>query len=273
MCLGFSFPLMAGEMDLSVESIACLSSLFGAYLISELPWASGLKFNPVIALILAIILALLLGLLNGILVVKFRINSFMLTLGTLIAYRGLAVYLTGGYVIYNLPREYLVFGRPRILGIPVSAVLFVILAIIFHIILTHTRFGVHVLLVGDNEEAALATGINVHRVRILCYLISAFTAAISGLALTGRIESVGVDLAEGYVFKAFAATVIGGVSLKGGIGKISGVVGGAFLIPLITTGLVLCGFSAKTLDFATGLIIVIALIIDILKGKLVRISK
>ena len=254
-------------MDLSPASTACLTALFGAWLVSDLAWSSRLMINPIAALIIAVGLGCVLGLLNAALVVRLGLNSFMATLGTLIAIRGFATYLTGGFVLYGLPPSYVFLGDV-IFGVPVSVPIFLVVGLIFHIILTRTKFGVHVLLTGDNEAAALATGVNVKKTRTICYVISAFTACISGLMLTGRIGSVGVDLAATYTFTIFAAAVIGGVSLRGGVGSVAGIFGGAFLLPVITTGLVFVGVSATMLDFAVGLVIIFALTLDILKQRL-----
>jgi ribose transport system permease protein len=101
-------------------------------------------------------------------------------------------------------------------------------------------------------------------------MLSGLTAAIAGVMLAGYLTEVGVNHADGYLFRAFAATVIGGVSLSGGVGRISGVFGGAFLLPIITTGLVMLGVSAKLIDFALGLVVILALIIDCLKKKVWR---
>jgi ribose/xylose/arabinose/galactoside ABC-type transport system permease subunit len=268
MTFGFAFPLMSGKIDLSSGSIAGFTAMFGAFLVSDLPYASGLMVDPILAIIISLGLGCGIGLLNGFLIIKGRMTDFMTTLAMLIALRGLTIYITGGFPVYNLPDTFMILGRPEIFGIPIQMFIIAIFAVIFWTILKHTKFGLHVLLTGDSELTARAMGINTNRIRIICYILSGFTAAFAGLMLAGRIGNVTAHHAEGIIFKCFAAAIIGGVSMRGGVGSIFGIVGGALLLPTIASGLLLIGVSSKLIEFSTGVIILFAIALDVFKRRL-----
>ena len=268
MSIGFMFPLIAGKIDLTPGATAGWTVMFGAWLCGYQPITSGLRVNPYLTMFIIVLMGCAVGLVNGLLINKGKLSDFMTTLAMLIALTGLTAEIVRGEPQYNYPQEYNALGKASFGGIPIQLIIVIIFVVVSYLILKRTKFGTHVYLSGDNENAARAMGINVDRVRIICYIISGLAAAVAGLMIAGRVASVRPAFGEGLIFLVFAATIVGGVSLRGGTGLSPGVWVGAVLFSMFTIGFQFIGFPSEMIDLFVGMLLIIILAVDVFKRKL-----
>lgn len=268
--IGLSFCIIAGHMDLSVESVMAFAAMLAAWLAADSGSASGLQLGPWLTLLIAIGFGALAGAFNGVLVVRFQINAFIVTLATYIAIRGLGLVLTGGRSIYGLPDGFRAVAIAEPLGLPLLVLILVIAYALFSAILTRTRFGRYVYLVGGNVIAPFRAGIDVNRVLYTVFILSGVLAAIAGWLLAARTDGATANLGLGMLFEAFAAVVIGGVSLHGGIGRLSGVFAGVLLLSAIDTAINVMGLEAYYMQIIRGGLMLLAVLLDSLKTTLRR---
>ena len=255
MAVGQSLVIITGGIDLSVGSILGLSGVVTAVLINY-------GFGITASMTTGVAVGMACGFANGFLVTQAKLPPFIATLGLMSIARGLAFAITGGETIRNLPDGFLTFGQGAIFGIPVPIVIMAIVAILAGYYLTSTRWGRYVYAIGGNEEAALFSGVNVNRVKLVVYTLCGMTAGIAGVLFTSRF-GVGQSTAGlGYELDVIAAAVIGGISLSGGRGTILGAVIGSLLMGILRNGLVLLNVSAYWQQVAIGLVIVLAVILD-----------
>ena len=258
-----SLILIAGKFDLSLESIIGLSPMIGAWLIVKDPSAggSGVGLNGYAAIAVVLVSGALMGAINGFLIVRLRLNAFIVTLAMLILLRGVTLGLTNGQTMVGLPTEFLYLGTARWFGVPVSIWTAGILYIIFGLFLRYHRTGRAIYAIGGNPAAARAAGIQVDRVTWGVFILGGFLAALAGLMLTGRIASVVSSQGQNMIFYVFAASVIGGISLNGGRGRLLGALTGVLLLGILQNVLTLAQFAAFWIDAAYGAIILFALIL------------
>ena len=255
--MGMTFVIISGGIDLSVGSVMALSGCTFAVLYADLH----LAYGP--AIVLALLAACLFGLLNGLLVVVGRIQPFIATLGTMSMARGVVLLITQGRSISNFPESFYWFGGGRIFGQPVVPILImVVIAVIFHFVLTQTKLGMMAYAIGGNEEASWLSGINTGLNKVYLYVICGALAGIGGLLLTSRLNSAVPTMSTSEEFNAIAAAVIGGTSLMGGEGSIIGTVIGALILSVVRNGLNLMNVSSYWQVFSIGAIVVIAVLID-----------
>ena len=268
--VGVCFLMISGEFDLSVGSNFVLTAFIFAQLLIA-------GVHPVLAMSLCLMAAALLGLINGLIVVWSGIPSFIVTLGTLLAYRGIARALgsAGGGMSSFIPDE-----KPLLFSIlngnlqpfnqlfnpaanfHVSTFWFVLIIIIMSIILSRTPYGSWVFATGGNLEAAAAQGVNVKRVKITNFVISGLLAGVAAVAFFANRSSVNELVGSGVELQAVAACVIGGTRLRGGKGSIIGAALGILLISMLEQGLVLMGVSNQIFWGIVGLIIIISMILN-----------
>ena len=184
------------------------------------------------------------------------------TLGSMYMVRGLVLVLTKGQPIYPLPDSFSNFGKLRLIGIPISVIISILIAIFAHIILTRTTYGRSVYAVGGNPETSKYAGISIRKVTASCYVICGVCAAVAGILNAARMGSGQPTVGDGMEMTVITAVIIGGVSLNGGAGSILGTVLGTLLMNILNTGMNLVGVSAYWQKFVTGLIIVIAVAFD-----------
>jgi simple sugar transport system permease protein len=260
--LAEALVLICGRMDLSLESTFGLAPGVAALLVLAPGLTNGLGWFPggwSIPLTLAV--GVLIGALNGLLIVKFRLNGFIVTLGMLIVLRGLLTGITGGKTFFNLPSSFLYLGNALWLGLPASIWICLALYAVAILVTGHTRFGRSLYAIGGNADAARAAGIRVDRVLWITLIVAGLLAALGGLLLTGRLASVAAAQGSGAIFTVFAAAVIGGVSLNGGRGTIFGAFTGILLLYLIQNVLTLAGVPAQWIGALNGAIILVALML------------
>jgi ribose/xylose/arabinose/galactoside ABC-type transport system permease subunit len=248
--IGMTFSIIAGGMDLSVGAVMGLSiSLAGTFFSLGWPYFS--------VFFVALVVGAVCGLLNALAVNRLSISPIIVTLGTMNVYRGIALVYTGGYWVTGLPTAYLRIGS----GLVPLLVWVVVLALSYWVAM-QTRLGRHVYAIGGNENSSRLAGINVARVKTVVYLMSALLAALGGMIFMGRTGVIQPTAGTGYEMQAIAATVIGGASIAGGRGSLIGTFLGSVLLGLLLNGLVLLKVSAYWQGAFTGVIIVVALLMD-----------
>lgn len=260
--------LLAGRFDLSLESTVALPAMFAAWLIaSETTFGgSGIGLNVWLAILILFATGALIGCINGFLVVRLRLNAFIVTLAMLILLRGVTLGITNGKTLFDLPSEFLYLGSAKWLGVPVSIWIAGVLYLLVGLFLRYHRTGRAIYAIGGNAEAARAAGIRVERIVWTLYIVGGLLAALAGLMLTGRIASVVASQGQNMIFYVFAAAVIGGISLNGGRGRLLGALTGVLLLGILQNVLTLSQIAAFWIDAAYGLIILISLILARVTG-------
>jgi simple sugar transport system permease protein len=254
--------LIVGRFDLSLESVVGLAPMLAVYLvISPDAGGSGAQIAPLLGVLLLLATGAAVGLFNGAMVVKLRLNAFVVTLATLILLRGVTIGLSNGKTLYDLPGTLTYLGTAEWLGVPVSVWLAGLLYLLVGLFLRYHSFGRAMYAVGGNEEAARAAGIRVDRVILIVFVVGALLAAVAGLMLTGRLASVTSSQGQNMIFSVFAAAVIGGISLNGGRGTLLGALSGVLLLGMISNILTLSRIEPFWIDAAFGAIILIALVL------------
>ncbi len=254
--------LVVGRMDLSLESTFGLApgvaiwATMGTAKVGAYTWTS-----PWMTIPIALLVGLAVGAVNGVLIVRFGLNGFIVTLAMLIALRGLLTFLTSGFTLTKIPDSVEWLGNARTLGVPVNVLICLALFAIGYLILRYTTAGRALYAVGGNEAAARAAGIRTDRVVITVLVVAGALAAIGGLIYSGQFASVQVSQGDGMIFNVFAACVIGGVALNGGRGSVLGAFFGILVLTLIQKLLSYGGVSADSLKFINGALILVALII------------
>jgi ribose transport system permease protein len=257
--------LLAGQMDLSVESVAGFSAILSAYLAGSSRFASGLHLDPYLTLGIVLALGAIVGVVNAFFVTRLRINAFLVTLSTYIIVRGLALSLTEGKGVTALPDSFRIVDTLRPFGIPFMVILLVALFIGFNFITTSTTFGRHIYATGGNATAAQNFGINVRGVLLRVFILSGILAALTGWLITARSDGATPAAATGFLFEVLAAAVIGGVSLQGGVGSLVGVFAGALLLSAIHTALNMLAISPFVADVIRGGLVLAAIVLDATK--------
>ena len=264
--LGESFCLLVGYFDLAVESTMLFSIIFSTWLMvgkSEL--RSGLDLSPAACIIIGLMVGTFIGFLQHLFIIRLKMNPFISSLATQMTVLGFAILLLKGGTIYPLGESYRFLGDGSIGNIPYSIALVIILYLLVNYILNNSAFGRSVYAVGGNPSAAKASGINVSRIILLCFMASGFLAALAGWVLAGRMNSASTQLSSGIIFNVFAAAVIGGISLSGGKGNVIGAFGGVLLLVLINNALKLMNVNPYWVQVARGIVILFALFIDSVK--------
>ena len=268
--IALSFTLLTGNFDLSIESTIGFTALVGAWLVAPaggIANGSGLNINPFIAVLLMLIIGLGIGWINGTLITRAKMNNFIVTLAMLIILRGIMLGFVQGETIAKLPAAFKVLGHDSVGPVPACVIGLVVAFVIAHIVTRYRPFGRDLYAVGGNPDAALAAGIDPDRRVRHVYLISGVLAAFAGWMLAGRLGVVVPGLGEGMIFEVFAAAVIGGISLQGGRGSMIGVFGGVLLLSAINSGLNLMRVSSFWIQTITGLVILVAMLIDAQKVR------
>ncbi|MFZ5710065.1 MAG: ABC transporter permease [Pseudomonadota bacterium] len=261
LAIGATFVISAAGIDLSLGSVLGLSSVAGAAMAVYLglPWP--------FVILGCLVAGSLAGFVNGLTVAIARVPAFIVTLGMMGIARGLALIISNGQGIYGLPPEILFLGQARPLGVPTPAYILVIVAVVSHFVLAHTRFGHHTLALGDNETAARATGINVRRLRLQLYTLSGFMAGTAGLVFTARVNTGDPTAGLNAELAAITAAIIGGTNLFGGRGSILGTMIGALIMGVLQNGLNLMAVQSYWQQMAIGTVLVAAVWLDQIRAR------
>jgi erythritol transport system permease protein len=269
--IGMTFVVLTGGIDLSVGSIAGLGGMVAGYLLTQGIAIGGAIHYPPVTLVVVITIGacLIVGVLNGWLVAHAGVAPFIATLGTLYIARGAALLVSNGKTFPNLGGDaargstgFPAFGQSFIFHIPSPVWMMIAIFAIAWVVAVKTPFGRHVYAVGGNERAARLAGIRVAQVKLATYLFSAFCAALVGLIIAAQLEAAHPATGESFELNAIAAVVLGGTSLMGGRGSVTGSLIGAFVIGVLADGLVMLGVSEFWQMVIKGLVIVVAVGLD-----------
>lgn len=260
--VGMMCVLLTGGIDLSVGSIVALSGIVAT------TFAHPGEYPVIGPIILGVLAGAACGVVNGTLVAFLNLPAFIATLGMLSVASGVALVLSKGRPISNLSEQFRYIGGGSILGLPILIYILAAVFLIGYLILSWTKFGRYLYAIGGNEEAAKASGLSVARIKLFVYMISGICAGLAGTVLASRINAGQPNSGEGYELDAIAAVVIGGTSLNGGIGKISGTILGVLIVGVINNGMDLLNISSYYQKIVKGSIIVLAVLLDrITKNK------
>lgn len=273
MSIGLALVIITGQMDLSVESVAALSAMGVGILFCSAGIGYGLQLSPAwlavpVSLAVATAIGGLVGLFNGVLIVKAKMNAFIITLAAYMWVRGLVVAISGGRSAQDLAPAIRWFGIQRFLGLPLTAWIAILCFVVFSFIMMKTPFGRHLKMIGGNETATHRAGIRVARNLIIAFVMAGAIAGLAGWLLTIRTSGATANLGVGLLFNAFAAVVIGGVSLRGGVGALPGVFAGVLLLSSINTAINLMALPANVTQVIHGLLVLAAVMLDTLKQSI-----
>jgi ribose/xylose/arabinose/galactoside ABC-type transport system permease subunit len=257
---GMTFVIISGGIDLSVGSVLALSGVvMGSILKADVPL--------LLALSSSLIAGALCGLVNGLFITLGNLPPFISTLGMMSVARGAALFYTGGRSISGFKLNFMLLGSGTILGIPILIVIMAVTYIIAFFILKYIQLGRYTYAIGGNEEATRLSGISVRWYKTIVYVISGLTSGIAAIMLTARLNSAQPIAGITYELDAIAATVIGGTSLSGGEGKISGTIIGALIISVLRNGLNLLNVSSYIQQIVIGAVIIAAVLVDKAKKR------
>jgi len=263
--LGQMLVLVTGGFDLAVGTSIALTSVVSAsvmvYFAAQFPDMVWLVI--LLGILAGFLAALAIGSLNGLGIAQFGVSPFIMTLGAQSVGAGIALYLTGGVPIGNLPYEFGdFFGFGRIFGVPVPVLVAIVAIVGMWVLMNRTRSGARIYAIGGNIKAANLSGINTKRTLFLAYILCALLASVAGVLLTARVESGETNLGGTIALESIAACVIAGVSLRGGIGRVESVVLGAFFIVLVQNGMNLMQIGSYMQMVLLGSLLILAVVID-----------
>jgi ribose transport system permease protein len=270
MAIGLAIVIIAGHMDLSIESTAALSAMITGILFCS--HGIGLGWTPTpewlalpISLLIAVAVGAAIGLLNGMFVVRLKMEAFIVTLASYLWVRGLVIAISGGRSALELTPRIRFIGIDTVLGIPLIAWIAMAGFAVFTFIMSKTPFGRHITMIGGNNAATFRAGIAVNKLIWISFVLAGAIAGFAGWLLAIRTSGASAGLGAGMLFQAFAAVVIGGVSLKGGVGRLPGVYAGVLLLHSIQTAINLMGLPAHYTQMILGSLVLAAVLLDTVK--------
>ncbi|PDT45128.1 ABC transporter permease [Sinorhizobium fredii] len=272
LAMGMTFVIITGGIDLSVGSIVGLCGMVAGGLILngiDLQFGYTIYFNVFEVCLITLAVGIVIGAINGLLITKLNVAPFIATLGTLYVARGFALLSSDGQTFPNLVGKpelsttgFSFLGSGRLLGLPVSIWMLIVVALAAAYVAKCTPIGRHIFAVGGNERAARMSGIRVDRVKMFVYMFSGFCAAIVGLVISSELMASHPATGNSFELNAIAAAVLGGTSMSGGRGTIGGTIIGAFVIGILSDGLVMMGISSFWQMVIKGIVIIVAVVVD-----------
>ncbi len=272
LAIGMTFVIVSGGIDLSVGSIVGLCGMVAGYLVLngiDLGFGWSIQFNTLEICLIVIAVGVFIGAINAFLITKLNVAPFIATLGTLYVARGAAMLSSDGRTFPNLngnaeygSDSYRWIGAGDILGIPVSIWMLIAVGLVAAYIASRTPLGRFIYAVGGNERAAGLSGVKVNRVKYFVYMFSGLCGALVGIIISSQLVAAHPATGDTFELNAIAAAVLGGTSMAGGRGKIGGTIVGAFVIGVLSDGLVMMGVSSFWQTVIKGLVIIAAVVID-----------
>jgi erythritol transport system permease protein len=278
LAIGMTFVIITGGIDLSVGSIVGLCGMVaGGLILNGIDLGVGYTvfFNMPEIILITLAVGVGIGVINGLLITKLNVAPFIATLGTLYVMRGLALLSSDGATFANLVGRpeygttgFAILGAGSFLGLPLTIWILIAVALAAAYIAGKTPLGRHIFAVGGNERAAGLSGIRVNRVKMFVYMFSGFCAALVGLIISSQLMASHPATGETFELNAIAAAVLGGTSMSGGRGTIGGTIIGAFVIGILSDGLVMMGVSSFWQTVIKGVVIIAAVVVDQAQRKL-----
>ena len=257
--LGMTVIIIAGGIDLSVGSILALAGLLGAMTMEKHGIGSGMAAGMLIGMVC--------GLANGLMITSLRISPFIVTLGTMGIYRGLALIISKGLPVHEIPPSFSYLGEGTLLGVPFVLWILLLCGIVTHVMLEHTRHGRYAFSIGSNPDAAFYAGVPVKFHTVVVYAGAGLLTGLAGMIEVSRLMTGQPTGGQGYELTAIAAVVIGGGSLRGGEGSVLGTLVGAFIMGLLANGSDLLGTNPYWQQVIIGAVIILAVAFDELRKR------
>lgn len=266
--VGMTMVIITAGIDLSVGSLIALSAVVAAWIIREMGGTDASFSVMLFASVAAIFMAGLVGFASGITITKFKVPPFIATLAVMLVASGFAYIISRGESIYEIPDSYVWLGRGAdLFSIPNAVILMIVIYVLAHILMTRTTLGRYIYAVGGNPEAARLSGIRVNMILLFVYTVCGIMAGLGGIVQASQLKSGAPTYGLLYELYVIAAVVVGGTSLQGGEGRIMGTLIGAFIIAVIQNGMNLTGVESYTQKVVLGMVILLAVLLDMLKKR------
>jgi ribose transport system permease protein len=257
---GQTLVLLLGGIDLSVASIAGISSMTVAMLLTST------SINHILCIVIALVIGLLLGAVNGVLICTLRLTPFIVTLATGGVYLGIIYVITKGNPIIGIPADVGAIGQGVLFGVlPYPTIIMIVIFVLLLVMLHYTSFGRHIYAIGGNEQAASIVGIRVKMTKLLVYSLSGLLASIAGVLMVLRLACSQVNIGQNWVMPSITAAILGGTSMSGGVGSIVGTIVGGLLMGVISFSITLTGISSYWENVVTGAVILVAVAVDAIR--------
>ena len=253
---GSFLVIVTGGIDLAVGCTAALTGVVSALFIIDLGWPIAL------GILAGLLVGVVIGLMNGLMITYGKLPAFIATLATMQVAKGLAFVVSGGIPISGYPDAFGFIGRGYVGALPWPVIILAIVYLIMLDIVKKTRFGIYVFAIGGNEEASYLSGIRIKKNKILIYVLSGLSASIAGIVLASRLNSGSPNVGSSYVFDAVTAIVLGGTSMAGGEGKLSGVLLGAIFVGVLANGMSLLNVDAYLQMVVQGVVLAAAMLLQ-----------
>lgn len=264
--LGMMVAILTGGINLSITSIAALSGIVSAFVLSS-SWAGE---HPVLATLTAVlvclVIAVITGIINGVVVAYVGVAAMLVTLGTMTLFDGISLNLTKGGSVSGFPDQFIQIGNGSLVGIPIPIIIYIVSVVAAYFILERSAWGIRVYMTGCNETATRFSGINTKRTLLMVYVFSSIMAGIGGLIIISRYNSAKVDYGSSYMMNSVAAVVLGGTSINGGHGTVAGTVIAVGIIQVVSSGLNILGVNRYIVDIVIGAILIVVLAIRYFTG-------
>ena len=242
--------IIVGGFDLSTAAIFAVASVTAAWI--------AINYNPYVGILVAPLIGMVLGYLNGIIITSLKVHSFLSTIATSLVFRGMAILITGGFLIPVRMKEFTWLGREKIFDIHVAVYILLVFAIISTFILNRTTIGRYIFAIGGNEDASILSGIKVNLVKIFAFSFCGFASGIAAAVQVSRISLGTSQAGLGMELQAIAAVILGGTSIYGGSGAVWRSIAGVMLLALINNGFNILNADPFYKDLTTGLVIIAA---------------
>lgn len=254
--IGLSFVMISGGMDLSIGYQMSLVAVLTSMLMK---WYN---FSIPLAIVIGLFVGVILGLINGYAAVKLKVHPLIITLGTMTVFQGVSYIISKSNSIYGLDPAFKFIGQGYVLGIPFSVILMIIVILIASFILNKTYFGRYIYALGGNEEAARLAGVNIDKMKLIVFGMCGFFVSVATIVLVARAGSASSATGPGTEFTCMTAAVLGGISFKGGEGKVWGVVTGVLILGVLSNGMQIIGMGTYPQYIAKGLVLLAAVGFD-----------
>jgi ribose transport system permease protein len=258
--IGMTMIVLLGQIDLSVGSVVAFSGIISAMLMK-----SGMPIP--LAILVSTLLSCVIGLVSGIVTAKYKVHAFLVTLATQTAVRGMDYIISGGYPVSSLPKSFMQIGGGYLGIIPVPVIIMLVFYAVFIFILNSTTFGRSIYAVGGNAESSRLSGINVEKIKVIVFVVTAALASVGGVILSSRLMSGAPDTGTGWEMDCITGVIIGGTSMFGGEGTLQGTFIGMLFVGVLSNGMVLLGINPYMQQVIKGLVILAAVILNSYKRK------
>ena len=268
--IGMAITMLSGGINLAIIATANFTGIVTILLLQALVGEAMTDASVLVTLLAmggGLAAALLIGAIMGFLIAYVEVPAILSTLAVMTLLNGVNIVITRGYTLSGFPPFLLGIGNETVWGIPIPVIIMIVIAVIAHIVTRYTPFGLHVYSTGGNEETTRLAGISPDRIKLAVYMISGVLAALGGVLLTARLWSAQPNAAAGWELDAIAAPVLGGTSLFGGVGSIGGTVIGAFIIGVLSNGLNLMGVPSYYQQVIKGLVLILAVTVDLINKR------